>query len=327
MTDIREARIVVEGLRKSFRLRPAGGRWFRRAADRTAGEVTAVDGIGFHIEPGEVVGFLGPNGAGKTTTLKLLSGLLHPTAGEVRVGGYRPADRDRDFLRSIAFVMGQRQQLVWDIPIKDSLELNRIVYRVPDGEFRRTRQELVEMLELGPLLGRTARTLSLGQRMRCEIAASLIHCPSLLFLDEPTLGLDISMQRRIRTFVREHNRRRGTTVLLTSHYMGDIAELCDRALVIHEGGLVYDGGLDALRARIAPFKRISVKLRGGAAELGSLGTVVSQSSEEAEIRVESTAAPDAVARLLAIDQVYDFQVMDPSLEDVIGQFFTEGLSR
>ncbi|MET7855506.1 ATP-binding cassette domain-containing protein [Streptomyces avermitilis] len=323
MTSNADTRIVVEALRKSFRLRPAGTKWFKRVK-REDREVTAVDGVSFRIEPGEVVGFLGPNGAGKTTTLKLLSGLLHPTSGEVRIGRHRPAERDRDFLNSIAFVMGQRQQLVWDIPVRDSLELNRVVYRVPNADFRRTREELVEMLDVGSLLGRTPRTLSLGQRMRCEIAASLIHCPRLLFLDEPTLGLDITMQRRIRSFIRDHNRLRGTTVLLTSHYMGDIAALCDRALVIHQGALVYDGALDSLKERLTPFKRISVKLRDDV-DLGAVGTVVDQSAGEAEIRVGSDEAPQAVARLLAIEQVYDFQVMDPSLEDVIGELFAEGL--
>jgi ABC-2 type transport system ATP-binding protein len=185
-------------------------------------EVQAVDGLTFDLAPGEMVGFLGPNGAGKTTTLKMLSGLLHPTGGEGRVLGAVPWKRERAFLRRITLVMGQRNQLVWDIPAADSFELNRVIYRLPSEDYRRTLKELTELLELGPLLKKPVRNLSLGERMKCEIAAGLLHRPQVVFLDEPTIGLDVTMQRRIRAFLAEYNRRSGATILLTSHYMADV---------------------------------------------------------------------------------------------------------
>ena len=184
---------------------------------RQTEEIPAVAGISFDVTPGEIVGFLGPNGAGKTTTLKMLSGLLHPTSGELTVLGYVPWKREKDFLRQITLVMGQRNQLVWDIPAIDSFELNRAIYRIPTADYRRTLDELTDLLELGPLLNKPVRNLSLGERMKCEIAAALLHRPQVLFLDEPTIGLDVTMQRRIRVFVAEYNRRYGATVLLTRH--------------------------------------------------------------------------------------------------------------
>ena len=213
---------------------------------RTTEEVPAVDGISFDVEPGEVVGFLGPNGAGKTTTLKMLSGLLYPTAGEVTVLGHIPSKRSKAFLSQITLVMGQRNQLVWDIPALDSFELNRAIYRIPAADFRSTLDELTELLELGPLLRKPVRNLSLGERMKCEVAAALLHRPKVVFLDEPTIGLDVTMQRRIRSFIAEYNRRFVATVLLTSHYMADVEALCRRVVVIHHGKLLFDGDLSNL---------------------------------------------------------------------------------
>src|SRR5512139_1387209 len=228
-------------------------------------EVKAVDGISFDLEPGEIVGFLGPNGAGKTTTLKMLSGLLHPTSGEMSVLGYVPWKRDRDFLRQITLVMGQRNQLVWDIPAIDSFELNRAVYRVPAADFRKTLDELTQLLELGPLLKKPVRNLSLGERMKWEVAAAILHRPQVVFLDEPTIGLDVTMQRRIREFIAEYNRRFGATVLLTSHYMADVEALCKRVVVIHHGRLLFDGDLTALVKKFTAHKTVVVQLdRGGA---------------------------------------------------------------
>ncbi|HTO93622.1 MAG TPA: ATP-binding cassette domain-containing protein, partial [Bacteroidota bacterium] len=232
----------------------------RSLVRRRKTDVEAVAGITFRLAPGEIVGFLGPNGAGKTTTLKMLSGLLYPTGGEVSVLGHVPSRREKAFLRQITLVMGQRNQLVWDIPAADSFELNRAIYRLPEREYRRTLDELVTLLELEPLLRKPVRNLSLGERMKCEIAASLLHQPRVVFLDEPTIGLDVTMQRRIRTFLAEYNRRSGATVLLTSHYMADVEALCRRVIVIHHGRLLFDGELAGLVRRFTAHKTIVVQL-------------------------------------------------------------------
>src|SRR5437868_3529348 len=220
--------------------------------------VAAVDGISFDIAEGEVVGFLGPNGAGKTTTLKMLAGLLYPTAGEARVLGHVPWSRQADFLKGITLVMGNRSQLLWDIPAADSLRVLQEIYALPEAVYRRRLDELVNLLELEPLLHKPVRNLSLGERMKVEFAAALIHGPRVLFLDEPTIGLDVTMQARIRRFVAEYNRRIGATILLTSHYMDDVVALCRRVIVIHHGHLLYDGALAGLAERMAPYKLIRV---------------------------------------------------------------------
>ncbi len=240
------AAVHVDGLVKTFSVpeREAG---LRHAAKglfrRTMREVRAVDGISFDIEPGEVVGFLGPNGAGKTTTLKMLSGLLYPTSGEALVLGRVPSKRERELLRWITLVMGNRNQLQWDLPALDSFELNRAIYRLPREQFTETRDELIELLDVSDLVNKPVRNLSLGERMKVEIVGSLLHLPQVLFLDEPTIGLDVTMQKRIRSFVAEYNRRHGATVLLTSHYMADVEALCKRVIVIHHGVIRYDGPL------------------------------------------------------------------------------------
>src|SRR6187455_2141633 len=223
-------------------------------------EIRAVDDVSFTIQPGEIVGFLGPNGAGKTTTLKMLAGLLHPTSGEADALGFTPWQRDDAFLGRMALIMGQRNQLQWDIPVIDSYELNRAIYGVPREDFRQRVDELVELLELGELIRKPVRNLSLGERMKVEIAGSLLHRPDVLFLDEPTIGLDVTMQRRIRGFIGEYNARSGATTLLTSHYMADVEALCKRVIVIHHGKLLFDGDLVGLIARFAPHKTIVVDL-------------------------------------------------------------------
>ena len=235
----------------------------RSFVKRKTRDVQAVDEISFSVDEGEIVGFLGPNGAGKTTTLKMLSGLLHPTGGRASVLGYRPWERNRDYLRRMTLVMGQRNQLLWDIPVIDTFELNRAVYRIPEAEYRRVVDELTELLDLAPVLRKPTRNLSLGERMKCEIAAALLHSPSVLYLDEPTIGLDVTMQRRIRQFITEYNQRTGATVLLTSHYMADVEALCKRVIVIHHGKLLYDGELSRLADRFAPFKTVEVELQNG----------------------------------------------------------------
>jgi ABC-2 type transport system ATP-binding protein len=295
----------------------------RSLVHRTHEEVRAVDHISFDLEAGEVVGFLGPNGAGKTTTLKMLSGLLYPTAGEVTVLGYIPSKRLSSFLRQITLVMGQRNQLVWDIPALDSFELNRAIYQIPAGDYRRTLNELTELLELGPLLRKPVRNLSLGERMKCEIAAALLHRPQVVFLDEPTIGLDVTMQRRIRDFIAEYNRRFGATVLLTSHYMADVEALCKRVVVIHEGKLLFDGELAALVQQFTAHKTVVVQLENGQHDLGRYGEVLSSEGGRYTLRVPKAQTARITERLLADLPVIDLLVEDPPIEEVIERVFAQ----
>ncbi len=287
-------------------------------------EIPAVDGISFDLAAGEIVGFLGPNGAGKTTTLKMLSGLLHPSAGEITVLGYTPWKRDKSFLRQITLVMGQRNQLVWDIPAISSFELNRAIYRVPPADYRRTLDELTDLLELGPLLHTPVRNLSLGERMKCEIAAALLHRPIMVFLDEPTIGLDVTMQRRIRTFIAEYNRRFGATILLTSHYMADVEALCRRVIVIHHGRLLFDGDLSILVQKFTEYKTIVVQVEDCQADLRAYGEVESCGDGRFTFRVPKAKTAQVTARLLTDLPVIDLLVEDPPIEEVIERVFAQG---
>ena len=319
--------IRVRGLQKTYVVseRDAGAAAaLRSLVKRRTTEVAAVDGISFELNAGEVVGFLGPNGAGKTTTLKMLSGLLHPSGGEVSVLGHAPSRREKDFLRQITLVMGQRNQLVWDIPAADSFELNRAIYRIPRPEFRQTLDELEALLELGPLMGKPVRTLSLGERMKCEIAAALLHRPRVVFLDEPTIGLDVTMQRRIRAFLSEYNKRYGATILLTSHYMADVEALCRRVLVIHHGRLLFDGELAALVQRFTAHKTIVVRLQDCTTDLSAYGEVVSCDEGLATLRVPKDLTARVTERLLADLPVVDLTVEDPPIEEVIERVFAQG---
>jgi len=286
-------------------------------------DISAVDGITFDLAPGEIVGFLGPNGAGKTTTLKMLSGLLHPTAGEVVVLGYVPWQRDKAFLQQITLVMGQRNQLIWDIPPLDSFELNRAIYRIPAADYHSMLHELTELLELGPLLQKPVRNLSLGERMKCEIAAALLHRPRVVFLDEPTIGLDVTMQRRIRTFIDQYNKRFEATVLLTSHYMADVEALCKRVIVIHHGKLLFDGDLSDLVHQFTAHKTIVVQLSDCQADLSSYGEVVSCSDGLVTLRIPKADTAHVTERLLADLPVIDLLVEDPPIEEVIERIFAQ----
>jgi ABC-2 type transport system ATP-binding protein len=286
-------------------------------------EVPAVAGISFDLAPGEIVGFLGPNGAGKTTTLKMLSGLLHPSGGELAVLGHLPWKREKAFLRQITLVMGQRNQLVWDIPAADSFELNRAIYRIPSADYRRSLDELTSLLELGPLLRKPVRNLSLGERMKCEIAAALLHRPQVVFLDEPTIGLDISMQRRIRSFIADYNRQNGATVLLTSHYMADVEALCRRVIVIHHGRLLFDGELSGLVQRFTRHKTIVVQLEDCNADLSSYGEVIKCVDGHATLRVPKSETARVTERLLADLPLIDLTVEDPPIEEIIEQVFAQ----
>ena len=318
--------ISVRDLHKHYRVhrRPPGLKAaLRSVLHRSYTTVKAVDGITFDIRPGERVGFLGPNGAGKTTTLKVLSGLLHPTSGEVLVDGHVPKRREHAFLRKIMLVTGQKQQLLWDLPPAETLELNRAIYDVPIADFKATMAELTELLDLGELLTKPTRQLSLGERMKCELAAALIHRPKVLFMDEPTIGLDVSMQAAIRAFIKRYNERSGATILLTSHYMDDVAALCPRVIVIDRGQLSYDGGLDALVHRVRPEKRVVLHLDQpvDAAALAPLGRVVSHDTAEAVLQVTQGAVNATVTRALATLPVRDLTVENAPLEEVMSELF------
>ena len=303
--------VHVDGLTKVFRVaeRESGlAAATRGLFRRQYRDVRAVDAISFDIEAGEVVGFLGPNGAGKTTTLKMLSGLLYPSGGEMRVLGHVPSRRERDYLRRMTLIMGNRNQLVWDLPALDSFDLNRAIYRLPREDFARTRDELIDLLDIGDLVRKPVRQLSLGERMKVETVGSLLHLPQVLFLDEPTIGLDVTMQKRLRSFIADYNARYGATVLLTSHYMADVEALCKRVIVIHHGQILFDGALEALTHRFAPQKTIEAVLADG---------------EVVRLSVPKAETSSATARLLAENEVLDLTVEDPPIEDVIERVFAE----
>lgn len=284
-------------------------------------QIKAVNEISFEIQPGEVVGFLGPNGAGKTTTLKMLSGLLHPTNGKLSVLGYEPARRSHDFLRQITLIMGNRNQLYWDLPAIDSFELQRAIYQIPRNEFTETCDQFIELLEIKDLVHKPVRNLSLGERMKMEIVGALLHRPKVLFLDEPTIGLDVTMQRRIRNFIAEYNRRTGATVLLTSHYMADVEALCKRVIVIHHGKILFDGELNRLVEQFSALKTLGVTLKNGKADLSIYGEILSQEGSRVILRIPKSEISLMTARILAEQEVDDLTVEDPPIEDVIETVF------
>jgi ABC-2 type transport system ATP-binding protein len=321
-----ESVVHVNELTKIFKV-PEREPGLRAAAKalvrRTTRDVHAVEAISFDIEPGEVVGFLGPNGAGKTTTLKMLAGLLYPTSGEARVLGHIPSKREKDYLRRMTMVMGNRNQLQWDIPALDSFELYRAIYRLRREDYVAMRDELVELLDVGDLVRKPVRNLSLGERMKVEIVGSLLHRPQVLFLDEPTIGLDVTMQKRIRAFVAEYNQRHGATVLLTSHYMADVEALCKRVIVIHHGRILFDGALASLGNEFAAYKTIGVLLENGNAELGSYGEVISRDGDRTVLRVPKAETSRVAARLLSEHEVLDLTIEEPPIEDVIELVFAQ----
>lgn len=295
---------------------------------RTYRQINAVQNISFSIEPGEVVGFLGANGAGKTTTLKMLTGLIHPSTGRINVAGHVPFQRKFAFLQKITLVMGQKQQLIWDLPALDSLRINAAVYGISDRDFHQRVGELTEMLSLHDKLNQPVRKLSLGERMKAELLAALVHQPHVLFLDEPTLGLDVNAQVSVREFLREYNQRYQATVLLTSHYMADITALCQRVLVIHEGQLIYDGSLDGLVDRFAPCREVNVELvRPQPAETLSLyGDLESVDGSIAKFLVPQERLTRTVAKLLSELEVVDLSVTEPPIEEVIGRVLRSGVA-
>jgi len=285
--------------------------------------IQAVKDVTFTIEPGEIVGFLGPNGAGKTTTLKMLTGLIHPSSGSLKVGGFSPFRRQEAFLQRITLVMGQKQQLLWDLPAIDSLKINAAVYNISDREFQQRVGELTEMLSLGSKLNQPVRKLSLGERMKAEILAALLHRPQVLFLDEPTLGLDINAQVNVREFLREYNQIYQSTILLTSHYMADITALCERVLVIHQGELMYDGRLEELIQKFAPYRQIYIELSQSLPieKLTYYGEVEHLEGRRVSLLVQREGLTRTVGQILADLDVVDLTVTEPPVEEVIGKVF------
>jgi ABC-2 type transport system ATP-binding protein len=322
--------IRVQRLTKDYKVheRPPGLlAALRSVVHREYKAVHAVDDVSFEIAGGERVGFLGPNGAGKTTTLKMLAGLLNPTSGDATVNGFVPKERKGEFLRTIMLVTGQKQQLLWDLPPAETFELNRAIYGVPRAEYKTTLDELVTLLRLEELVNKPTRQLSLGERMKCELAAALIHRPKVLFLDEPTLGLDVTMQGIVQRFINDYNARHKATVLLTTHYMDDVVAIAPRVLVINHGKLTYDGSLDELVRRTRPDKYVSLRFEG-TVPLASLevlgGRVVEHEGGSAIIQVNAATMKSVVTGALANLPVVDLKVEDAPIEEVLADVFAQG---
>ncbi|MAE65276.1 MAG: ABC transporter [Phycisphaeraceae bacterium] len=318
--------IEIEGLKKSY--------WVYRKQEgllasvrglfhRTYREVPAVAGIDLTVEQGEFVAFLGPNGAGKTTTLKLLSGVIHPTDGTARVMGYVPWRRQNDYRRRFALVMGQKNQLWWDLPAQESFRLHQQIYQIEQDRFERTRDELVELFGVGELLGQPVRELSLGERMKMELMAALLHSPDVLFLDEPTIGLDVVAQHAIQTFLKQYQQLRRTTIMLTSHYMKDVAALCRRVVIIAHGQIMYDGSLSGIVDRFGGHKVVTFQFDGvPVPDLTEFGDVVDREDPRLKLRIDRTSVTDVVGHVLAHHRVEDVSVEDPPLEEIIAELFT-----
>jgi ABC-2 type transport system ATP-binding protein len=288
-------------------------------------EVKAVGGVSFSIEPGEMVAFLGPNGAGKTTTLKMLSGLIYPTSGSAEVLGFVPWKREDTFRRQFALVMGQKNQLWWDLPAADSFQLHREIYSLPKAEFEKTLSELTGLLGVEKLTRQAVRELSLGERMKMELIAALLHQPRLLLLDEPTIGLDVVAQVAIQKCLRDYHARRGVTMLLTSHYMRDVEALCDRVLVITNGMLVYDGPLSGIADRFGRSKLVRLQFAEGIPDdVERFGEVTRREGPTVDLKVDRSKVAEVLAAILDLHAVDDVSVTDPPLEQTIARVFEEG---
>ncbi len=322
------AAIEVSGLTKAFRTykkQPGFSGAVKGLFHRQYEQTLAVNEVGFKIEPGELVGFLGPNGAGKTTTLKMLAGLLHPTSGAATVLGHIPWERHDDYRRQFALVLGQKNQLWWDLPARESLELNAKIYGLPEGRFKLTVDELTELLNVKDKLNVSVRELSLGERMKMELIASLLHQPKVLLLDEPTIGLDVISQKTVREFIRHHNNTQKTTILLTSHYMADIQELCERVIIIDHGRIFFDGRLEEIVDRFADFKLITIQCddadKHPAEKLLHYGEVVEKTSTLIKLKVKRDRVIPTCKALLDELPVSDIDIQEVPIEDVIRQIF------
>jgi ABC-2 type transport system ATP-binding protein len=321
--------IEVEDLHKTFRIYRKRGGGPLGLIRRTASDIHAVDGVSFAVREGEMVGYVGPNGAGKSTTIKMLTGILQPSGGRMRVSGLDPS-RDRlELAKQIGVVFGQRTQLWWDLPLIDSFELLRHIYRVPADTYQQRLATFTDLLDMDPFLQTPVRQLSLGQRMRGDLAAALLHDPPILYLDEPTIGLDVVAKERVRLFLRELNRETGVTVLLTTHDMTDIARLCERMIIIDHGRLLYDGGVSAIAERYGGQRRLIVDLDEDVAE----PSVPSATLERREggrlwlsFRREEISAPDLIARVTARYRIRDLMLEEPDIEEVVRRIYEEGMA-
>ena len=320
--------IEVSGLTKTFRTykkQPGFGGAIKGLFHRQYEQTIAVNDVSFKIEPGELVGFLGPNGAGKTTTLKMLAGLLYPTGGSARVLGYVPWERADGYRRQFALVLGQKNQLWWDLPARESLELNAKIYGIPADRFERTVSEMSEMLSVRDKLNISVRELSLGERMKMELIASLLHQPKVLFLDEPTIGLDVVSQKIVREFIQRHNAAQKTTILLTSHYMADIQALCERVIIIDRGKIFFDGKLSEILDRFADFKLVTIQCEKAndypAENLARYGEVVEKNAGSIQFKVKRDRVIPVCKSLLDDLPVSDIDIQEVPIEDVIRQIF------
>jgi ABC-2 type transport system ATP-binding protein len=321
--------ITVDGLSKSYRVYQKKEGLFgalRGLFSREYKEIKAVENVTFSIEPGEIVGFLGPNGAGKTTTLKMLSGLIYPSSGAATVLGHVPWQREDTFRRQFALVMGQKNQLWWDLPAADSFQLHREIYSLPTDQFNRTLGDLTDLFGVKELTRQPVRELSLGERMKMELIAALLHQPQLLLLDEPTIGLDVIAQVTIQKCLRDLNESRGVTILLTSHYMRDVEALCKRVLVIAHGKLVYDGALSGITDRFGREKLVKLQFEGSDSptDLAQFGEVASCVGPVVELKIVRTRVPDVLAAILARHTVVDVSIHDPPLDQMIAKVFEQG---
>ena len=317
--------VEVDGLRKVFRAyrkRPGFFGALRGLVRRDYSEVAAVDGVSFLIREGESVGFLGPNGAGKTTVLKMLSGLMQPTSGEARVLGYRPWSRDDAMKRQIALLMGQKNALWWDLPARESLELNRVIYGVDRFRFNAVVSELTALLDVEDKLDVMVRELSLGERMKMELIAALLHSPRVLLLDEPTIGLDVTSQTRVRQFLKRYNSERSVTMMLTSHYMGDIEELCQRVIIIDHGRIFFDGPLSSIVDKFASHKILSLTFsRETSGDFQAMGEVLDQTPLTLRVNVPRARVAEVCREALAVLPVSDMAVQEPTVEEIIRRVF------
>jgi ABC-2 type transport system ATP-binding protein len=319
--------VEVRELTKTFRTyRKQPGLWgaVRGLFHREHTETRAVDAVSFRVEPGEFVGFLGPNGAGKTTVLKILSGLVQPTSGEASVLGYRPWDRRNEMKRQFALLMGQKNALWWDLPARESLELSRVIYGIDRNRFNAVVEELTTLLDVADKMDVMVRELSLGERMKMELTSALLHSPRVLFLDEPTIGLDVTSQKKVREFLKRHSRESGVTTLLTSHYMGDIEELCQRVVIIDHGRLFFDGPLASIVDRFSAHKLLRLNFsRETTGRFEELGEVIEQNPLAVRIRVPRVRVADVCRDALATWPVVDLSVEDISVEEVIRALFAQ----
>lgn len=323
--------IQVENLTKYYKVHqkePGFSGSLKSLFNRKYYDAKAVDDVSFSIDEGELIGFIGPNGAGKTTTLKCLSGLLYPTSGKVEVLGYTPFERKHAFLKQISLVMGQKNQLWWDLPAIDSFLLNKEIYEISDSVYKKTLDELTELLDVEDILQVQVRKLSLGQRMKCELIASLIHNPKILFLDEPTIGLDVVMQQKLRDFVKDYNERYKATILLTSHYMKDVEQLCERVIIIDHGKILYDGKLSDIVKKYVKNKILSIIFnkpveRG---KLESLGQIMEIDGRKAILSIPREKSNHVASRLLETFDVEDLNIEEANIEEIIRDVFTKKAS-